>query len=123
MVEDSYESALNELGESAFADENYDEAEAYFRRAIEESSSNSAAYTNLATVLWERGNESEARNMLDKSLELNPLSKDFILSYSDIAQTEDELRKAVELCNSYIQEKGEDTEISALLNRLGQKPE
>ena len=123
LVEDSYESALNELGESAFADENYDEAEAYFRRAIEESSSNSAAYTNLATVLWERGNESEARNMLDKSLELDPLSKDSILSYTDIAQTEDELRKAVELCNSYIQEKGEDTEISALLNRLGKKPE
>ena len=61
--------------------------------------------------------------MLDKSLELNPLSKDFILSYSDIAQTEDELRKAVKLCNSYIQEKGEDTEISALLNRLGKEPE
>ncbi|MCH7886465.1 MAG: tetratricopeptide repeat protein [Candidatus Marinimicrobia bacterium] len=123
LVEESYETALNELGEIAFAEENFDDAKAYFRRAIEESSSNSAAYTNLATVLWQTGNKDEARKMLNKSLELDPLSKDTILSYADIARSEDELRMAAEHCNFYIKEKGADAEISSLLNRLAQKPE
>ncbi|MCH7495929.1 MAG: tetratricopeptide repeat protein, partial [Candidatus Marinimicrobia bacterium] len=123
LVEESYETALHELGEIAFREENYSDAEMYFRRAIEEATSKAAPLTNLATVLWETGDKAEAQKMLNKALELDPLSKDAILSYAEIAESEDEIRKAAELCNFYIKERGEDAEISSLLNRLGQEPE
>jgi tetratricopeptide (TPR) repeat protein len=45
---------LTELGNAYLADERYDEAEALFRRVIEQDSSDAAAYTSLALALTGR---------------------------------------------------------------------
>ena len=80
-------------------------------------------HTNLAAVLWELGEEAEARESLDSALNIDPFNKDSVISFFDIAKSDEEKNRAAGLCESYLKEIGPDDEISSLLNAIDQERE
>lgn len=65
------------LGNVFFHKDDYEKAEAYYRKAIEKDPENADAYNNLAWVYYvKRENLQEAEFLVKKALELNPCKRD-----------------------------------------------
>lgn len=66
-------SAFLYLGNAYFLKNDWDQAEAYFKKAIEKDSNNAAAHNNLAWLYYSKGeNLEEAEALAQKALELDP---------------------------------------------------
>ncbi len=61
------------LGNTYFLKNDWDQAEIYFKKAIEKDGKNAAAYNNLAWLYFQRGeNLEQAEALAQKALELDP---------------------------------------------------
>ena len=72
------------LGNVCFSKGDMDEAESYYKKAVEKVPMNADAYNNLAWLYYTRGkNLDEAEMLVLKAIELNPLKEDI---YRDTLQ-------------------------------------
>jgi tetratricopeptide (TPR) repeat protein len=81
------------LGNAYFLKNDWDQAEIYFKKAIEKDAKNAAAHNNLAWLYYRRGkNLEQAEALAQKALELDP-SKGSI--YRDTLEKVREKRRAI----------------------------
>jgi len=72
------------MGNIYFLKKEYEEAESYYRKAIDKDPKNADAYNNLAWLYYmKREYLNEAEELALKAMELNPLKKDI---YQDTLQ-------------------------------------
>jgi Flp pilus assembly protein TadD len=73
----NHRGAFNNLGVVALASHNYDEAERWFRRAIQVEPRNGKAHFLLARTLLENGRRDEAQREIEIAIGLNPQQPEF----------------------------------------------
>ena len=82
------------LGNTYFLENDWDQAEIYFKKAIEKDAENAAAHNNLAWLYYQKGNNlDQAEALAQKALELDP-SKSSI--YRDTLEKVREKNKATQ---------------------------
>jgi len=82
------------LGNAYFLKNDWDQAEIYFKRAIEKDSQNAAAHNNLAWLYYQKGtNLEQAEALAQKALELDP-SKSSV--YRDTLEKVREKRRSIQ---------------------------
>jgi len=82
------------LGNAYFLKNDWDEAEIYFKKAIEKDAKNAAAHNNLAWLYYQKGkNLEQAEALAQKALELDP-SKSSI--YRDTLEKVREKKRATQ---------------------------
>jgi tetratricopeptide (TPR) repeat protein len=85
--------ALLYLGNAYFLKNDWDQAEIYFKKAIEKDAQNAAAYNNLAWLYYTRGeNLEEAEALAQKALELDPSKNS---TYEDTLEKVREKKRAI----------------------------
>jgi len=72
----------NNLGNTYYNQNNQEQAEFYYRRAVESSDSFAQPYYNLGTILQSRGKIDEAVKLFDRAIEINPA---FYYPYQNLA--------------------------------------
>jgi tetratricopeptide (TPR) repeat protein len=83
------------LGNASFLKKEWEEAEAYYKKAIKKDATNADAYNNLAWLYYMEGkNLDKAESLTLQAIELNPL-KDHI--YRDTLEKIREMKKMIEL--------------------------
>jgi tetratricopeptide (TPR) repeat protein len=82
------------LGNAYFLKNDWDQAEIYFKKAIEKDAKNAAAHNNLAWLYYQRGkNLEQAEALAQKALELDPSQSS---NYRDTVEKVREKKKATQ---------------------------
>jgi tetratricopeptide (TPR) repeat protein len=77
--------ASNGLGNIARDQKQYDQAESYYRQAINQDKTFCVAYSNLAILLIDQGNSDQAAQVLADGLKSNPNSSELKATKSSLA--------------------------------------
>jgi len=82
------------LGNTYFLENDWDQAEIYFKKAIEKDAENAAAHNNLAWLYYQKGNNlDQAEALAQKALELDPSNSSI---YGDTLEKIREKNKATQ---------------------------
>jgi tetratricopeptide (TPR) repeat protein len=82
------------LGNAYFLENDWDQAEIYFKKAIEKDAENAAAHNNLAWLYYQKGNNlDQAEALAQKALELDPSNSSI---YGDTLEKIREKKKATQ---------------------------
>ncbi|MCH7955181.1 MAG: hypothetical protein IIC40_05490, partial [Candidatus Marinimicrobia bacterium] len=71
---------------------------------------------SLATVLWAEDEKEKARDQIDQALELDPVNKDAIISFAEMAQDESDKIMVISYIENYLSTERYDTEIEGYLS-------
>jgi tetratricopeptide (TPR) repeat protein len=86
--------ALLYLGNAYFLKSDWDQAETYFKKAIEKDAKNAPAYNNLAWLYYQRGkNLEQAEALAQRALELDPSKRSV---YEDTLEKVREKKRAIQ---------------------------
>ena len=115
--------AYNLLADLAISEEKYQEAAGYLERALElseglEDEALSLLCLKTASVYVLCGNRDRAKQLLDRTLELNEASLEALLLNAQLALEEGDSRKAMEALERYVELAPEDLNTRLSLARL-----
>ena len=112
----SYVPALSKMGEKDFNTGNNSRALEIFNKLVKIEPSNAEHKVSLATVLWAEDEKEKARDQIDQALELDPVNKDAIISFAEMAQDESDKIMVISYIENYLSAERYDTEIEGYLS-------
>ncbi|MFA5840389.1 MAG: tetratricopeptide repeat protein [Candidatus Margulisiibacteriota bacterium] len=100
QLDNSYSSAVNNLGVALSNDNRHFEARKYFEQAVDYNPNSAIFRTNLAVVYLMLGQTEKARKELEKARELDPELMAISVNLADVYYTRGEIEKALQLYRS-----------------------